>query len=172
MAFLAPVAAWIGSNIGLVSTVASVGSGVLGAAGAISGARNQAAVMEANAGFMEQEARDRRLAAIVDAERLRRRQRIALSGDRAQMAQAGALSGTSLDLLDQNSVAAELDAMTVEYGGTVAHQALPRQAAVQRAEAGGVRSSGVWSAAGNLISGVSRIDPLNLQFASSNVPLR
>lgn len=167
MAFLAPLMGFITSNAATISTVASVGSAAIGVAGALKGARDQAALMEGNAAQMEQAAKDRRVAANIEAERLRRRQRVALSRDAAMMQEAGAASGTSLDLLDQNRVAAELDALTVQYGGETAGQGLEQQAALDRAEIPGVKSGGYLTAAGRALSGIGSIDPLNY---NSNAP--
>lgn len=167
MAMLIPIvakaAAFVGANAGTISTVAGIGSTAIGTYGAIKGASDQAAVMKANAAQMEATARDRRIASSIEAERLRRKQRVMLSRDRAGMAQAGALSGTSLDLLDANTVAAELDALTVAYNGASSARGLEGQARLDRAEAGAVKGSGYVSGLGKLAGGLSlaNFDPLN-----------
>lgn len=161
---IALVSAFMTANaatISTIGTVAAVGSGVLGAATAYTGARNEAAIMKGQAAQNEQAAKDRRVASSIEAERLRRQNRIAMSRGRAGMAEAGALSGTSLDLLDQNSVALELDALTVQYGGDREAQSLQTSGGFMRSEANRVRGTGVPAAAGSLLSGLSRIDPLN-----------
>ena len=161
MAFIAPVIGWMTTNAATISTVASVASAGVGAVGAIAGAQSQSAQIEANAKQMEQAASDRRVASSVEAEKLRRKQRVALSRDGAMMAEAGAMSGTSLDLLDQNRVSAELDALTVQYNGETAASGLDRQAELDRAEASGVRTGGYLTAAGRVGTGIGSIDPLN-----------
>lgn len=161
MAFMAPIMGFMSANAATIATVASVASAGVGALGAIKGARDQAALTAANAAQMEQAAQDRRVAANIEAERLRRRQRVALSRDAAMMQQAGAASGTSLDLLDQNRVSAELDALTVQYGGETAGVGLERQAALDRAEIPGIKSGGYLKAGGRVLSGIGSIDPLN-----------
>lgn len=158
---MAALIGFVAANAATISTVASIASAGIGAVGAISGARQQSALIEANAAQMEQTAKDKRVAASVEAERLRRKQRVMLSGDMAKTAQAGALSGTSLDLMDQNSVSAELDALTVQYNGEQGASDLQRQAALDRAEASGVKNSGYLTAAGRTMSGLASIDPLN-----------
>ena len=158
---MAALVGFVAAHAGTIATVASIASAGIGAAGAISGARNEKALIEANAAQMEQTAKDRRVAASVEAEKLRRKQRVLLASDRGKMAQAGALSGTSLDLLDQNRVAAELDALTVQYNGDQGASDLERQAILDRSEAGGVGRSGYLTAAGRIGSGLASIDPLN-----------
>lgn len=158
---IALVSTFLATNAATIGTAASIGSGVLGAATAYTSARNEAAIMKAQAAQNEQAARDRRVASSIEAERLRRQNRIAMSRSRAGTAQAGALSGTSLDLLDQNSVALELDALTVQYGGDREAQSLSGSAGFMRSEAQRVSGTAVPAAAGSLLGGLSRIDPLN-----------
>ena len=127
--------------------------------------RNQAAIAEANAAFAEQESKDRAVNAGIAAERERRRNRIRQAESEAGAAESGALSGTSLDLLDANSVAFELDALTLQHRGENDARALSDRAAIQRADAGNIKRGGYTSAIGAGIAGAPRlynaIDGLN-----------
>lgn len=160
----AKTAAGIVSAASTAAQVATVGGAVLSGATAFTGARNQAAAMESQAALQEQQANDRAVTASIEAERLRRQQRTALARDRAATFGAGAGSGTSLDLLDQNTVAAELDALTVQYGGRQDAATQRQQAGATRMQADTVRSGAPFEAVGRLASGLStlRFDPLNM----------
>lgn len=159
-------AAAIASAASTAATVASVGSAVIGGVGAIQSGRNQAAVMKANARNAEQQGRERQVAANIEAERMRRQSRLVAARGRAGMAEAGALSGTSLDLLDQNSVAMELDALTVQFNGAEAARGARNQGNVTRAEASQVQRAGIISGASQMVGSFAAIDPLN--FSPSN----
>lgn len=145
----------IGPLVGLLSTGFSVFA-------TIQQANNQAAMMEAQARFKDQEARDRAVAGGIEAERARRRHRLALSEQEASAAEAGVLSGSSLDLLDANSVSFELDALTLAYNRQLEGRSLESEATLLRADAGNVRRGGRFGAIGAGLSGVGRlIDGLN-----------
>lgn len=154
-----------------MSTLASIGaaataiSGVVGAVGAIVSGRNQAAVAEHNASVQEVAATNREVVAGLNAERQRRANRQQIAAQRAGAAEAGALSGTSLDLLDENSVALELDALTIEYQGKIDADVNRQQAQMQRADAKNYRTAGALSAAGKAIgalgSAFNSFDALN-----------
>lgn len=152
-----------------ISSVFSAVSTAAGLAGSIAApmiqARNQSAVMQANANLADKEARDREVQSSIAAERQRRRNRAVMAEQEAGAAESGVLSGTSLDLLDQNSVALELDALTTEYNGTVEANNLRDRAAYTRSNAGMVKSAGTLNAVGAGIAGAGaaydRIDGLN-----------
>jgi hypothetical protein len=134
-----------------IGTIASVAGPVLGVVSAIQG---NAAAKEQASEFSRQ-AREERVTAGIAAERRRRAARVQQSRDRVSLAEGGALSGTSLGLLDQNAVAQELDALTVEYQGEQAGRSADFRAQQARKSASPLN---VFSAA---IKGFSQIDPLN-----------
>jgi hypothetical protein len=144
----------LGASSGFVSTigkVASIAGPVLSVASAIQG--NQAAKQQA-AEFSRQ-AREERVSASIAAERRRRAARIQQSRDRVSIAEGGALSGTSIGLLDQNAVAQELDALTVEYQGEQAGRGADFRAQQARRSASPLN---IFSAA---VQGFNQVDPLN-----------
>lgn len=158
----AATAATVGSVFEAITAAASVAMSI---ATPIMQANNQAAVAKANAAFMDQEAKDRAVAAGIATERRRKMARRQASEEEAGAAESGALSGTSLDLLDANSVAYELDALTVGYNATNDARALADRANLQRMDAKNIRRGGTLGAIGAGIGGASRlytkIDGLN-----------
>ena len=141
------VSAGTASTIGTIATVASPVLGVMGALA------NAQAKQEQKREY-EREAAETRIMASVEAERMRRQARQTQSRARTSMAEGGALSGTSFGVLDQNAVAQELDALTVEFQGE------------QRAKGAEFKASQVKSGFldvfSSAVSGFSQMDPLNL----------
>jgi hypothetical protein len=72
------------------------------------------------------------------------------------MLEAGALAGTGEGVLEQNAVAQELDALTIEFQGEQRARSAEYQAAQARRAASPLK---IFSAA---ISGFSQMDPLNI----------
>jgi len=81
----------------------------------------------------------------------------------AGAAQAGAFTGTTLDLLDQNPVALESDALTVEFNERATANALAMGGANLRAEASNIKRGGTLGAIGAGLQGLSSMsfDALN-----------
>lgn len=151
--------------VSIISAVATIGSAVMGVVAPIIQSRNEAAIMKGNAALMMQQAKDREVQSSIAAERERRRNRRLMAEQEAGAAESGALSGSSLDLLDQNSVAMELDALTVEYNGMVDATSMRNRAGMMRAEASNIKRGGIIGAIGGGLSGVAKaaggIDGLN-----------
>jgi hypothetical protein len=135
-----------------VGTVATIAAPVLGVMSAVSEVK---AAKEQTAEFGRQ-ATEERIAANINAEKFRRDARQEQSRARTAMAEGGVLSGTSFAVLDQNAVAQELDALTIEYQGEQRATGAEFQAAQARKEASPLK---VFSAA---VEGFSEMDPLNI----------
>lgn len=175
MAFVAPLIGTLGSALG-GGTAAAAGAGA-GAASAASGilgtgisagtalsagsailsgvAASQQA--KAQADLMQESATQNLRAAAIEAAKTRRKNRQMAARERAGAVESGTFSGTTLDILDENAVTREMDALTLEYNGRT------RNAAAQ-AEAGSMRSQSPLYLAGGLMTGAGRlIDPFNFQ---------
>ena len=135
------------STIGSIATIASPVLGVMSALSSMSAAKQQKAEHQ-------REATERRVMAGVEAEQARKKARFMQSRDRASMAEAGAMSGTGLDVLDQNAVAQELDALNVEFRGEQAARGADFRASQSKSSV-----LNVFSAA---VGGFTQMDPLNL----------
>lgn len=163
---LAAVGAWVAANAGTISAVVSVASAAATAAGSVMQGRQQNKIARANAAAKDQEARDRALQGSIAAERERRRNRAILASQEASAAESGAFSGSTLDLLDNNSVALEMDALTVEFNGQVGAGQSSRQASILRVEGSAAQSGGLLTGIGQGIGAAgqafSRFDPLNV----------
>ena len=151
----ATLAMMFGASSGVTSTIAtitSVAQPVLGVMGAISGIQ-EAKAQEAE---FERQSKEERLMASIEAERMRREGRQKQSAERVAMLESGAMSGTAEGVLEQNAVAQELDALTVEFRG----EQRARAAEFQAEQAGrGASPLNIFSAA---VEGFSDFDPLNV----------
>lgn len=152
MAELLLAAGMSAGTVSTISTVASVAAPVLGVVGAISA--NQEA--KAQAAEFERAADESRLMASIEAERQRKQARQRQSAERAAFLEGGAFSGTAMGVLEQNAVAQELDALTVEFQGEQQARGQEFSAAQARQSASPLN---VFSAA---VSGFNDFDPLNV----------
>ena len=135
-----------------LSSIATIAAPVLGVMSAIS----EAGAAKEQASEFERQATEERVAANINAEKTRRDARQRQSASRTAMAEGGVLSGTSFGVLDQNAVAQELDALTIEFQGEQRGQSAEFQAAQARKAASPLN---VFSAA---VEGFSSFDPLNV----------
>jgi len=152
MAALLPLLGASAGTISTLSTIATIAAPVLGVMSAVS---EMGAAKEQSAEF-ERQATEERVAANINAEKTRRVARQQQSASRAAMAEGGVLSGTSFAVLDQNAVAQELDALTIEFQGEQRGESAESQAAQARKSASPLN---VFSAA---VEGFSSMDPLNV----------
>lgn len=172
MAFVAPLIGSLGSALGggtaaaagagagaasgilgtgiSAGTALSAGSALLSGVAASQQAKNQA-------DLMKDAAQQNLRAAAIEAAKTRRKNRQMAARERAGAVESGTFSGTTLDILDDNAVTREMDALTMEYNGRT------RNAAAQ-AEAGSMRVQSPLYLAGGLMTGAGRlIDPFNFQ---------
>lgn len=152
MAFLMTALGASASTVSTVASIAEIASPILGVTSAFAGMQ-EARAQEAE---FDRQAKEERIMAGIEAERMRREGRQRQSADRVAMLESGALSGTAVGVLEQNAVAQELDALTVEFRGEQQARAAEFQAD-QAARAG--TPLGVFSAA---VDGFSDFDPLNV----------
>jgi len=135
-----------------VATVASVAGAVLPAAAAIQEGK-EAKQQEAE---FSRQATEQRLFASIEAERTRKAGRQRQSAQRAAFIEGGAFSGTAAGVLEQNAVAQELDALTVEFQG----EQQARGSEFQAAQAG--RAASPLNVFGAAVEGFTQFDPLNV----------
>lgn len=139
-------------TVSTVSTITSIAQPVLGVMSAVSGI-SEAKAQEAE---FERQSKEERLMASIEAERVRREGRQRQSAERVAMLEGGALSGTAEGVLEQNAVAQELDALTVEFRG----EQRARAAEFQAEQAG--RAASPLNVFGAAIEGFTDFDPLNV----------
>jgi len=152
MAALLPLLGASAGTMATMSTIATVAAPVLGVMSAISGI-SQAKQQSAE---FKRQATEERLMANINAESMRRSARQQQSRDRTAMVEGGVMSGTSFGVLEQNAVAQELDALTVQFTGEQRAVGAEFQAQQARKAAGPLD---VFSAA---VTGFSAMDPLNI----------
>lgn len=147
------IAAGLGAKAAsTVATVASVAAPVLSVAGAVQGVQ-EAKAQEAE---FEREATESRLMAGIEAERMRRDARQRQSAERAAFIEGGAYSGTAQGVLQQNQVAQELDALTVEFQGE------QRARGAEFAASQASRAASPLNVFGAAVRGFNDFDPLNV----------
>lgn len=158
---MAQLLAVIGPQLGLgakalttIGKIVTIAQPIAGIATAVAGA----AQARQQANEYKRQGREERVAANLKAERMRRQARLRESRDRVAMLEGGALSGTAPGVLNQNAVAYELDALTVEYQGEQAGRSADFNAKQAKRRAGPLP---IFSAA---IRGFSQIDPMNLAY--------
>jgi hypothetical protein len=139
-------------TVSTIATIAEIAAPVLAVGGAVQGIQ-EAKAQEAE---FEREATESRLMAGIEAERMRRDARQRQSAERAAFIEGGAYSGTAQGVLQQNEVAQELDALTVEFQGEQRGRGA-EFAASQAARAASPLN--VFSAA---VGGFNDFDPLNV----------
>jgi len=152
---MAPVLLAMGASAATastVATVATVASAVLPAVGALQAA-GEAKQQEAE---FSRQATEEKLFSSIEAERSRRQARQVQSAQRAAFIEGGAFSGTAQGVLDQNAVAQELDALTVEFQG----EQRAKGAQFQAEQAG--RAASPLNVFGAAIQGFNQVDPLNI----------
>lgn len=140
-----------GATAGL-ATAATIAGPVLGVMGAVS----QIGEARAQEAEFKREAVETRVAANVNAEKMRREARQKQSRDRTAMAEGGALAGTGEGVLDQNAVAQELDALTVEFQGEQRAKGSEFQAQQAR------KQGSVLNVFSSAVEGFNQMDPLNI----------
>lgn len=141
-----------GATVSTASTIASVAGAVLPVVGAI----QQAGEAREQQAEFQRQATEERLFASIEAERGRREARQKQSAERAAFIEGGAFSGTAAGVLDQNAVAQELDALTVEFQG----EQRARGAEFQAEQAG--RAASPLNVFGAAVRGFTDFDPLNV----------
>jgi len=144
-----------GMNAAVVSTVSSIASiagPVLGVAGAIQGNR-EAKAQEAE---YSRQALEERLMASIGAARERRAARQRMSAQQTAFIESGAVGGTAVGVLEQNAVAQELDALTIEFQG----EQRARGALFEARQA--KRKASPLNVFGAAIEGFNQMDPLNI----------
>ncbi len=125
--------------------VIQAGAAVVGGLAAFQQSRFQAAVASANAKAAKQQAQAEEI-------RLRRDRVRRIAATRAAFGAAGvALAGTPLDVLAEQALEAEEDALLTRFGGRVRARAFRFQAGAARAGAGGALLGGALAATGTLL---------------------
>lgn len=145
-------AATTGGALSTISSISAIAAPVLGVTQAL--AANQES--KAQAAEFERAGKESQLMASIEAERLRKEGRQRQSAERSAFIEGGAFSGTAAGVLEQNAVAQELDALTVEFQGEQRAAGAEFQASQARRAASPLN---VFSAA---VEGFSGFDPLNV----------
>lgn len=138
--------------VSTLSTVMTVAQPVVAIGSALAGMQES----KAQEAEFKRQAIEERVMSGVEAEKARRAARLRQSAERVAMLEGGALSGTAEGVLEQNAVAQELDALTVEFRGEQRARGAEFQAQQARRAASPLN---VFSAA---IEGFSDMDPLNV----------
>lgn len=144
-----------------ISTFALVGTavaGIVSAVGSIVQGAQQASVARFNQGIARQNAEIATQQAREDAERTRRDTRRRIGSIEAAFGASGIeISGSAFDVIDDNEIEGELDALTVLYRGSLESRRFQTQATDQGFRAQTAQLTGFAGAAGALLSSTGRI---------------
>lgn len=135
----------------------AVGTAVT-AAGQISAGQNQAAIAERNAQIARREAQYREQVAAQEEARLREDRDRLLGKQRAAIGGSGIdFTGSPLLALEETARNAELDALTIRYGGAAEAARLRTQAQTDRAQASAYTSASYINAGATILGGGAKI---------------
>ncbi len=132
-------------------------SAAVGALGAVQEARASAAASEFNAKVADNNAIIAEQNAAAEERRHRRAADREAAGMRARIGAAGVtLEGSPLELLEDQALEAELDALNIRYGGRLQATNYRSQAQLDRSRARSARTQGFISAGTSLLEGAGR----------------
>lgn len=153
---------WGQALSGLGSFVSAIGSVAQGMAGS-DAAKYNAQVAENNAIAARQKA------AVDEAARRDQLERIQAQA-RANVGKGGGdFSGSALDIMAQNAATAELDALTVRYGGETRAAGFEAQAELDRSQASSARAGGYFGAGSRILSGAFMLSPSAKEYAAARL---
>ena len=132
-------------------------SAAVGALGAVQEARASAAASEFNARVADNNAVIAEQNAAADERKQRRQASREMASSRARIGAAGvALEGSPLDVLEDQALEAELDALNIRYGGRLQARNYRSQAELDRSRARSARTQGFISAGTSLLNGAAK----------------
>jgi hypothetical protein len=166
LAALAPLAAGA-SALGSLAVPLMIGGTILSAVGSITSGLAQNAASKANARALKQQATlATQRAALAEAQSRRRSQRL-LATQRAGFAAAGVTAtGTPLLVAEDTVEQAELDALTIRFGGATEAASLRTQARIERFQGKQAVTSGILGAGTTLLTNFGQIGQSLLPAAS------
>lgn len=129
---------------------------VLGPVLQVAGALSEMGAAREQAAEHERAGKEAEVSANIQADLQRRRWRQRMAAERGSQIEGGVYSGTAIDLEAQNFLAAEQDALMIEYQGSQSRQSSEFRAAQARRDASPLK---IFSTA---VSAFSDFDPLNL----------
>lgn len=132
-------------------------SAAVGALGAIQEARATSAASEFNAKIADNNAIIAEQNAAADEKRQRRSASRQAAASRAAIGASGVtLEGSPLEILEDQALEAELDALNIRYGGRLNAENFRSQAQLDRSAARNARTQGFLSAGSTLLKGAAR----------------
>lgn len=141
---------------GAAMTGMGAAASVLGPVLSIAGAMSEMSAAREQAAEHERAGKEAEVSANIQADLRRKQWRQRMAAERGSQIEAGVYSGTAIDLEAQNFLAAEQDALMIEYQGSQSRKSSEFRAAQARRDASPLK---IFSTA---ISAFSDFDPLNL----------
>lgn len=139
-----------------LATIGSLAGTAFSVVGALSQASAQSAAAKTNAEVARQNAIAATDQAAAEEARQRRIARQVQGAGRAAIGASGvSLEGSPLDILEQNAINEELDALNIRYRGQLASRGYGVEANQYSMEARTAKTTGYMSAAGKLLTGAS-----------------
>jgi hypothetical protein len=139
--------------IGLATTI---GGGVLGAGGQISGGMQQQQIADYNAKVAKAEGEAAQQSAGYEADQYADRAKRLISTQRANAAASGlGLEGSPLDVMDETAAQAAYDELLIRHSGSVAAAKSNSEAALDRLQGGAAASRGIYGSGATFLTGAS-----------------
>lgn len=139
----------------VIAAIAVAGAAV-SAVGAIKQGQAAEAAANYNAAVAENNGKMAIDQASLQEDQQRRQSRAQLGQMRAQYAASGIqLEGTPMDVLEMSARDAELDALTIRYGGQMRALGYKNDAALSRFEGSTAASNANWKAGGTMLQGIA-----------------
>lgn len=126
--------------------------------GALQQGAQQSAALRYNAAVAENDALAVRQSAEFEARNTRRRAQAMMAQNRAASGASGVtMEGSPLLAMSESNYEAELDALAIEYSGSIAEARAKSQAAVDRMQSAQASRAGYFGAGSALLTGASKI---------------
>jgi hypothetical protein len=131
-----------------------VAAAAVSAVGAISSAQATSAAAKTNARIADRNALISRQSAAAEEEKQRRLSRRQAGANRAAIGASGiTMDGSALDVMEDNAMDAEMDALTIRYNGEIGAMNSESDASLERMRAGAARTAGMFGAGSALLQG-------------------
>ena len=158
MAFMAPVMAWMAANAGTIAAVTSAASAGMAAYGGYKQGEQMASTQKWNASVARANAAAAKEKAAAEEAQTRERYGRVMATQRTLYGASGVdMGGTPLLVMEEQAKQAEIDALTIRYGGNLLSTRNLNEAESLTQQAGATQSAAGIGVGSTLLTGASNI---------------